>query len=132
MLDEFKKGFTLFRLLVILLTIAVSLYLLQILWQFLGNFSDIIIVVVMAWLLSFILEPLVNFISMITKLPKFFSALITYAFFAIVITAMVFIFIPVVTGQFQSLSTLIPHYLSSYPKFVQTWNSAVTHSPLQR
>ena len=83
MLDEIKKEFNLFKLLIILLTVAVAIYLMQILWQFLGNFSDIIVIVVIAWLLSFILEPLVDFAGKYTKLPKLWSAIFVYAFFAV-------------------------------------------------
>lgn len=128
MLEEIKKEFTPLKLLVILLTIAVSIYLLQILWQFLGNFSDIIIILVFAWLLSFILEPLVDLISKFSKLPKVWSALTVYIFFGILFSVMVFIFIPLVITQFESLSKIVPTYLVSYPKVVQTWNNAVTNS----
>lgn len=128
MIEEIKKEFSLFKLLVFLLTIAVSIYLLQILWQFLGNFSDVILIVVTAWLLSFILEPLVDLVGKLTKLPKIGSALVVYVFFAILFSVMIFFFIPIVLTEFQSLSKLIPVYLASYPKFVQTWNHAVTNS----
>lgn len=128
MLEDFKKELTSFRLLATLLTIAVSIYLAQIFWQFLGNFSDVIVIVVIAWLLSFILEPLVDLIERITKLPKVISAVIVYAFFAILFSVMIFIFIPIVVQQFQTLSKIIPKYLSSYPKSVQAWNNTVTHS----
>lgn len=128
MLEEIKKEFTPLKFLVILLTVAVSIYLLQILWQFLGNFSDIIIILVFAWLLSFILEPLVDLISKFSKLPKVWSALTVYIFFGILFSVMVFIFIPLVITQFESLSKIVPTYLVSYPKVVQTWNNAVTNS----
>lgn len=128
MLEEIKKEFNLFKLLVLLLTIAVSIYLLQILWQFLGNFSDIIVIIVLAWLLNFILEPLVEIVEKFIKLPKASSALLVYVFFAVLFTIMVFIFIPIVSSQFQSLSKIIPSYLVSFPNFVQTWNNAVANS----
>lgn len=128
MLDEIKKEFNLFKLLVFLLTVAVAIYLLQILWQFLGNFSDIIVIVVVAWLLSFILEPLVDFVGKYTKLPKLWSAIFVYAFFAVLFAVLVFIFIPIITVQLQALSEIIPSYLEQYPKYVQTWNNAVTNS----
>ncbi len=128
MLDEIKKEFTLFKLLVILLTVAVSLYLLGILWQFLGNFSDVIVILLIAWLLSFILEPLVDLISKLTRLAKVWSALIVYAFFALLFTTIIFLFLPIVIGEFQSLSKIAPMYLASFPKFIQTWNSTITNS----
>ena len=128
MLEEIKREFTPFKLLVILLTIAVSIYLLQILWQVLGNFSDIIVIIVLAWFLSFILEPLVHLVARISKLPKIWSGILVYVFFGILFSVMIFIFIPVVALQFQSLSKIVPVYLSHYPKYVQTWNNAVTNS----
>ena len=128
MLEDFKKELTSFRLLAILLTIAVSIYLAQILWQFLGNFSDVIVIVVIAWLLSFILEPPVRLLEKFAKLPKVLAALVVYVFFALLFAVMIFVFIPLVVSQFQSLSKIIPSYLASYPKFIQTWNNAVTNS----
>lgn len=128
MLEEIRKEFTPFKFLVILAIIAVSIYLLQIFWQILGNFSDVIVIVVLAWFLSFILEPLVHFVARVSKLPKIWSAIIVYIFFAILFSAMIFIFIPVVSAQFQSLSKIVPAYLSQYPKYIQTWNNAVTNS----
>lgn len=128
MLDEFKKQYTSIKLLTVLLIIAVSIYLFQIAWQVLWQFSDVIIMVVLAWLLSFLLEPLVHFISKITKLPKLFSALIVYTFFATLIAILIFLFIPIVIVQLQSLSTVIPKSLASYPQALQTWNSSVAKS----
>jgi len=128
MFEEIKKGFSLFKLLVILLTIAVSIYLFGILWQFLGNFSDVIVIAVIAWLLSFIIEPLVDLISKFTKLAKIWSALFVYALFAILFTAGIFILLPAVISQFQSLSIIIPKSLSAFPTLTKTWNNVIGHS----
>ncbi len=128
MLENLKKQQTSIRLLIILLIIAVSTYLFQILWQVLSIFSDILIMIVLAWLLSFVLEPLVNLISKVTKLSKILSALIVYAFFGVLFAVMVFLFIPVVVVQFQSLSKVIPGFLTQYPDLIKTWNSSITKS----
>ena len=128
MFEEIKKGFSLFKLLVILLTIAVSIYLFGILWQFLGNFSDIIVIAVIAWLLSFIIEPLVDLISKFTKLAKIWSALLVYTLFAVLFTIIVFLLLPAVISQFQSLSVIIPRSLSAFPSFTRTWNNAIGYS----
>lgn len=127
-MKDLKKEFTPVKLLVILLSIAISIYLLQIFLQFVANFSDIIAMLVIAWLLSFVLEPVVDLVSKFLKLPKIWSALLTYLFFAIIFTVGIFVFIPQIIGQFESLSKIIPQYLISYPKFVQTWNNTVTNS----
>lgn len=128
MLDDLKKELSSFRLLASLLTIAISIYLFGVLWQFLQNFFDIIIILVVAWLLSFILEPLVDFIVKFTKFSKVISSLIIYSLFAVLFSVMIFIFIPVVSSQFQSLSRLIPEFLSSYPRYLDAWNNAVLKS----
>lgn len=128
MFAEIKKEFTLFKLLVFLLTIAVSIYLLGIFWQVLGNFYDVIVITVVAWLLSFILEPLVDIISKFTHAKKLWSALIVYIFFAILFTIVIFILLPSVASQLQSLSKIIPKSLSAFPSFTKTWDNVVGNS----
>src|ERR1035437_1078608 len=128
MFEEIKKEFTLFKLLVFLLTVAVSIYLLGIFWQFLGNFYDVIVIAVIAWLLSFIIEPVVEIISKYTKLAKIWSALLVYIVFAALFTAGIFLLLPVVVSQFQSLSVVIPKSLTAFPSFAKTWNNLVGHS----
>jgi len=128
MFEEIKKEFLSFRLLAILLTIAVGIYLLQIFWQAFQNFSDVLGIVIFGWLLSFVLEPLVNFVSKITRLGKAYAALIVYVFFALLFTLIIFIFIPLVVGQIQTFSELIPLYLATAPKFVQTWANSLASS----
>ncbi len=128
MLDDLKKELTSFRLLASLLTIAVSIYLIQVFWTVFQNFFDIIVILVIAWLLSFILEPLVDFICKVTKFSKVLSSLIVYIFFGVLFSFMIFIFIPVVSSQFQSLSKIIPEFLSPYPTFLKAWNNAITKS----
>ncbi|MBI3984570.1 MAG: AI-2E family transporter [Candidatus Levybacteria bacterium] len=128
MIENFKNQYTSFRILVILSIIAVSIYLFQIFWQVLSNFSDILVMLVLAWLLSFVLEPLVNFVSKVTKLSKLFSALIIYLFFAILFAVGIFLFIPIVIEQLQSLSKVVPKFLSTYPAFAQAWNNSIARS----
>jgi predicted PurR-regulated permease PerM len=122
MIDEFKKELTSFRLLAFLLTIAVGIYLFQIFWQILGNFSDVLAIVVIAWLLSFILEPAADKISRLSKLSMVLSTLVVYVIIAVIFTIAALIFIPTVISQLQTLSTIAPLYLSFLPKFMQSWN----------
>ncbi len=128
MIENFKNQYTSFRILIILSIIAVSIYLFQIFWQVLSSFSDILVMLILAWLLSFVLEPLVDFISRVTKFSKLFSALIIYLFFAILFTIGIFLFIPVVIEQLQSLSKVVPKFLSTYPAFAQAWNNSIARS----
>lgn len=128
MFEEIKKELSSFKLLTTLLTVAVAIYLFQMLWQVILGFSDLIIILVLAWLLSFILEPLVEKLAKLSELPKIWSALFIYLFFTILFTAMIFLFIPIVSSQFQSLSKVIPQVLSPYPNFLNSWNNALAKS----
>lgn len=128
MLDELKKQFTSVQILITLLIVAVGIYVLSIVWQFLGNFSDILVILLSAWLLSFILEPIVYNLSRITKMYKVASALVVYMLFLGLVSATVFLFIPIVTTQLQNLFLILPKYLSSYPEFINKWGDLMTTS----
>jgi predicted PurR-regulated permease PerM len=51
------------NILIVLLTIIAASYLAQILWQLLGQFADIILLFVLAWLIAFAFGPLIDRIS---------------------------------------------------------------------
>ena len=128
MLEDIKKEFTSLKLLSVLLTIAVSIYLLQFAWQFLGNFSDVIIVLILSWLLSFILEPTVERTSKFFKLSRTISALLIYVLVTALIGVTIFLLIPTVSYQLDALAKIVPHYLDTAPKFVQKWDKDLISS----
>lgn len=128
MLEDFKKEFNLVRILLILLTIAVGMYVLGLIWQIVTLFSDILIILIISWLLSFILEPVVEKINHLTRLSKTISAILTYLFFAAVIGTVIFFFIPIVTEQIQTLSITIPTQLQTAPQFLNNWGNVITSS----
>jgi predicted PurR-regulated permease PerM len=128
MFEEIKKELTSIRFLSAALTLAVVLYLIGFLWQILNGFSDIIVILLFSWLLSFILESTVHRISKITKFSLVTSALITYLLVLAALTLVVFLFIPVVAGQFEMLSIIVPRYLESSPVFMQKWNENILNS----
>ena len=128
MFEEIKKELTSIKFLSGALTLAVVLYLIGFFWQILNGFSDIIIILLFSWLLSFVLEPTVHKISRITKFSLATSALITYLLVLTALILVVFLFIPVVAGQFEMLSVIIPNYLESSPSFLQKWNENILNS----
>src|SRR6266550_2074044 len=113
MVDEIKRQFTSTRILITLLIIAVGAYVLQLLWSFLNLFSDVIIILISAWLISFILEPLVEKLRSITKLPKTLAAISVYVAFFALLTEIVIYFIPLVSIQLQGLIQVLPHYIAT-------------------
>lgn len=126
MLDELKKDRNLLRILIVLLIAALGIYLLNIVWRVLGNFSDIIIILISAWLLSFILEPVVDKICSLTHLPRILSTIITYFLISVIIAAGIFLFIPTVNNQIQSLTSITPTILETAPKFIAGWSEQLT------
>lgn len=119
MLDEIKRELSSLKLLTILLTFAVGIYLLQFLLEFLRNFSDIILILVFGWLVSFILEPFVDIFTNYLKIPRVISTALVFVLAAILLILTFAIFIPDIISQFNSLEKAIPQFLSSSPPQIQ-------------
>src|SRR5579872_5296751 len=118
MMDSWKKQLGSTKLLILLLTVAVFIYLLQISWQVLGIFSDAFIILFFAWILSLLLGPSVEKLSAFTKFSRGIAAGIIYALFFGLLTLTIVLFIPAITTQIQTLAKILPHYLNSSPDFV--------------
>lgn len=118
MLDELKKQSVLLKAFLLLGSIALGVYLFQIFWGVLAFFSDVLIILFSAWILSFILGPAVDALVGKAKMPKLVAATIVYllffALFAFAITA----FIPVVTSQYFALVKVLPKYQHTFPYYV--------------
>lgn len=135
MLDDLKKELSSIKLLTTLATIAVLIYLLQFLFTFLRDFSDIILILVFGWLVSFILEPFVDLFTKYLKIPKAISTVIVFVLSAILIILTFALFIPDILSQFKALEKVVPQFLDSSPPQVQkavenTFNSLNNYSSL--
>lgn len=119
MFDEIKRELSSLKLLTILLTFAVSIYLLQFLFDFLRNFSDIILILVFGWLVSFILEPFVDIFTNYLKIPRVISTALIFVLAAILLILTFAIFIPDIISQFNTLEKVVPQFLSNSPPQVQ-------------
>jgi predicted PurR-regulated permease PerM len=115
MVEELKRDFFSVRLLIILLTLAVGIYLLNFVFDFLRTFSDIIWIIILGWLVSFIMEPFVDFFDKKLKLPRSLSAVIVFSLAAIFLFIAFMFFIPDIVAQFNSLQRLIPDIINSFP-----------------
>ncbi len=135
MLDDLKKELSSIKLLTTLATIAVLIYLLQFLFNFLRDFSDIILILVFGWLVSFILEPFVDLFTKYLKIPKAISTIIVFVLSAILIILTFALFIPDILSQFKALEKVVPQFLDSSPPQVQkavenTFNSLNNYGSL--
>lgn len=121
MLDEIRKNYSLTRILLILLIIAVGSYVVGIAWGAVKAILDILIILVVAWLLSFVLEPVVELIQKLLKVTKPISTTLTYILLLLSFAAIGFLYIPLITKQTEVLSNVIPLYLDTAPKFIVGW-----------
>lgn len=128
MLSEFKKDFFLVRILLILLIIAVGSYVFGMFWQSVGIFSDILVILICAWLLSFILEPVVDYLTQVFHLPKIWATIITYLLLTGLFMTIIFLFIPTLTQQLQGLTKVIPTLLKDYPQFSNRFGETIASS----
>lgn len=118
MLEELKKQSFLISVFFVLGSVALGLYLFQAVWTLLGFFSDILIILFTAWILSFILEPAVIALQKITKMPKIASAGIVYLLFFALFAFVVSSYVPVVMSQYFALLKVLPKYQESFPYYV--------------
>ena len=118
MLEELKKQSVLVSTFLVLGSVALGIYLFQILWNVLGFFSDALVILFSAWILSFILAPAVDLLEKRFKLPKLVAAAIVYILFFALFAYAVFLFIPVVTSQYFALVKVLPKYQQSFPYYV--------------
>ena len=119
MFDELKKEFKSLRIPAILLSIALSIYLLQILIHYLGVFLDVIYIILFAWLVSIILEPLVYLVTKYLRAPIVVSTALTFITLGALATIVVFLFFPYVAYQLQTIGKILPELLSGTPIFFQ-------------
>jgi|SRR5579872_328007 len=118
MLDELKKQSVILQIFLILGSIALGIYLFQILWGVLGYFSDVLVILFSAWILSFILGPSVDFLTNRARLPKLIAAAIVYLLFFALLAVAVINFIPVVMSQYFALVKVLPKYQHTFPYYV--------------
>lgn len=128
MIEDIKKEAASIRILVILLIIAVGIHLWEIAWSVLTSFADVIIVIIFSWLLSFALEPIVNFFSNHTRLPRVWAAVATYAILAVLFALLIYFYVPAVEQQVTKLLAILPQKLQSAPPFVYRWGTLATSS----
>lgn len=119
MFDELKKDFSSFKLLVTLATIAVGIHLAGILFKFIYDFSDIILILIFGWFVSFLFEPFVDLFTKYLRLPRVVSTALVFILAGILITLSFLILIPNIATQFNSLSKEMPEFVRNAPVPIQ-------------
>lgn len=119
MLQDLKRDLSSVQYLYHLLFIAAIIYLAQVFLQVLNQFSDIVLIIVFAWILNFILGPIAGFVNNRGKIPLVPSTILVYILFGAIISFSVYLLIPVISQQAFILSKILPIYLEASPPQIQ-------------
>lgn len=126
MMEEIRKNYSLVKILIILLIIAVGSYIFSLAWVLISQFLNLFFILLLAWLLSFILEPIVGKIQGF-RISKLIATIITYTIIFALLVVISIIYIPLITFQISAISNFIPHYLQSAPSFIIDLNNSLNN-----
>lgn len=132
----------LLRVLIVLLIAIATLFLIERVWQIGTAFSDIILLFFLAWLLSFVLSPVVEWLSdnpapdTVTgearlllglriripfgrlQLPRGWAVVIVYSGLLLATLIAGIILVPLLVDQLVQLAARLPHYLEMMPDLI--------------
>src|SRR3954470_14213375 len=98
------------RALAILGCAIAGFYLVGLLWQVVQEFADIVMLFFLAWLLAFVLEPLVGTLVE-ARVPRLAAIGLTYITLLLVLTAAVILLVPALTLQTVEVVRNMPGYV---------------------
>ncbi len=128
---------------IILVAISAAIFLLEKVWQFSGFFGDIILTFALAWLIAFVLDPLVNGLSgrptprVLTRwvrqrggdrvahvlenlhLPRGLAVSLVYLGLVVVMIVIGIFLVPVTVTQLSQLGAKLPEYIAQAPDWAE-------------
>ncbi|OGO33924.1 MAG: hypothetical protein A2Z03_09815 [Chloroflexi bacterium RBG_16_56_8] len=129
----------LLNILLVLLIFLAALVLAQMLWQLLSGFADIILLFILGWILSFVLDPIITDLAL-HPIPRVFldlvqpllgeartkhwadlhlsrtaSAIIVYLGVLVAIIIVVLLFVPPTAVQLTQIASQLPDYTARVP-----------------
>lgn len=104
------KKFPEFKILIYLGILTLTYHLFTIFGSFVSFFSDIFLLILLSWIISFLVDPLVIYLTK-RNLPRTLSAAIVFLFLAIAAILFFVIVTPQIITQFSQLSSVLPSYI---------------------
>src|SRR5438105_935722 len=103
--------------LIVLLVIIAALFLAGLMWSFVIQFSSVILLFFLSWLLAFVLRPTARWLTG-KGMPYTLSVLVVYIALATVFMLGGFLLVPVVTQQIEQLQKNFNSYVDALAGFV--------------
>lgn len=100
------------RLLLALVTILVAMWVISIIWSLLASVGDILLLFFLAWVITFILAPVSNFLIS-RKFPRVLAVSLVYIALLIVISGAIVLMVPAIQAQVTHLADEIKSDLSA-------------------
>ncbi len=102
-----------------------AIYLLGMLWQVVQQFADILLLFFLAWLLAFVLEPVVGWLSSTSRAPRILAIALTYLALLVVLTIGVVVLVPALTAQLVEMARNLPSYAEQVTEWVTSLQGTV-------
>src|SRR5204863_3881008 len=96
-----------------------GLYLVSILWGLVQEFADIILLFFLAWLVAFILEPVVGTLVE-GRLPRLAAIGLTYLTLLVLLSLGVILLVPALSLQIVEVARNLPTYVEQATAFLST------------
>lgn len=110
------------RALVVVLTIIAALYLGQMVWQLVAQIADLIVLFLVAWIISFVLQPSVTALTRIPWLPRTAAVLAVYLALLVVLAAATIVLVPELARQSTQAADVLPEVTER----IGGWGSGLT------
>ncbi|MCL4458985.1 MAG: AI-2E family transporter [Chloroflexi bacterium] len=106
------------KALIILLVISAAIFLASQFWALVMWIADIIMLFFLAWLLSFVLKPLVSFPCRYLRLSRAVAVIIVYVGLILTLVSVMILIVPVIALQLTQLGTNLPDYAERLTKWI--------------
>ncbi|HEU5349044.1 MAG TPA: AI-2E family transporter, partial [Ktedonobacterales bacterium] len=100
------------RLLLGLVTILVAMWVISIVWSLLASVADVVLLFFLAWIVTFVLAPVSNFLIS-RKFPRVLAVSLVYIALLIVISGAIVLMVPAIQSQVTQLANEIKSDLSA-------------------
>src|SRR6266851_8050106 len=103
-----------------------SVYLIGLLWQVMEEFADIILLFFLAWLVAFVLEPVVRTLVE-GRLPRLAAIGLTYLTLLVLLSLGVILLIPALSLQIVDIARNLPNYVEQTTALLSSVESAANN-----
>lgn len=110
--------------LLILLVIIAGYYIVNLIWQLGQQMSDIILTFFLAWLLAFVLNPMVKFLERYNRQKRILAVIEIYIGLILFLILLGFLAVPAIAAQSYQLASSMPAYINDLPQAIigiQSW-----------